>query len=47
MKDLEVPEYYHAFTDVKNRTAVIEGKFVFSVIWSFGATADTPNRKKI
>lgn len=32
---------------MKNRTAVIEGKFVFSLIWSFGASADTTARKKI
>ena len=29
------------------RTSVIEGKFIFSLVWSFGASADTPSRKKI
>jgi hypothetical protein len=32
---------------MKNLFALIEGKFVFSLIWSFGAAADTSNRKKI
>ncbi len=47
MNDLAKEEFYAAFTDVKNLYAVLEGKFVFSLIWSLGASADTQNRKKI
>jgi len=46
MKDLYDEEYYKTFSDVKNRTAIIEGKFIFALIWSFGATANTNSRKK-
>lgn len=47
LKDLADPEYYDSFKELKHRTSVIEGKFVFALVWSFGATADTPHRKKI
>jgi hypothetical protein len=47
LKDFDNTDFYASFTDLKNRTAVIEGKFVFSLVWSFGASADTVNRKKI
>jgi len=29
------------------RTSIIEGKFIFCLVWSFGASADTQSRKKI
>lgn len=47
LSDFDNPEFYASYTDVKNRTAVIEGKFVFSLVWSFGASADSLSRKKI
>ncbi len=36
-----------SYSDPKNRTTVIEGKFIFALIWSLGASADTQSRKKI
>jgi dynein heavy chain len=47
LKDFDSPDFYASFSDVKNRTAVIEGKFVFSLIWSLGGSANTLTRKKI
>jgi dynein heavy chain len=47
MNDLASEEFYQTFSDVKNLYALLEGKFVFSLVWSFGASADTSNRKKI
>jgi len=47
LSDFDKPEFYSSFTDVKNRVSVIEGKFVFSLIWSLGASANTLCRKKI
>lgn len=47
LKDLDNPEFYASFTDAKNKIAVIEGKFVFSLVWSLGASANTFSRKKI
>lgn len=47
LKEFESPEFTAAYTDAKVRTAIIEGKFIFSLVWSFGASADTLSRKKI
>jgi transcription elongation factor GreA-like protein len=47
IKDLAQKEFFDAYSDVKTLHSVIEGKFVFSLIWSFGASANTTNRKKI
>lgn len=47
MNDLAKKEFYDIYTDVKIIYSLIEGKFVFALIWSFGASADTQNRKKI
>lgn len=47
MKDLYVEDTYKAYSDPKVRNAVIEGKFVFSLVWSLGGSADTNSRKKI
>jgi hypothetical protein len=47
LKEFESPEYYALYNDTKSRNSIIEGKFVFSLVWSFGASADTSNRKKI
>jgi len=47
LKDFENPDYYALYNDSKSRYAIVEGKFVFSLVWSFGASADTANRKKI
>ena len=45
--DLSIQETFDTFSDIKNLHSVLEGKFVFSLIWSFGATANTLNKKKI
>ena len=47
LKEFDSAEYTAAYTDPKLRLAIIEGKFVFSLVWSFGASADTLSRKKI
>jgi dynein heavy chain len=47
LKDLAKKEFYDTYTDAKIMYSILEGKFVFSLIWSFGASADTLNRKKI
>lgn len=47
LKDFADPEYYATYTDPKIRNAVLEGKFTFSLVWSFGASADSGSRKKI
>ena len=47
LKEFDNAEYAQLYADTKARTAIIENKFIFSLVWSFGATADTNNRKKI
>lgn len=47
LQDFYDKEIYSTYTDPKVRNVVIEGKFVFSLIWTFGGSADTNNRKKI
>ena len=47
LKDFEDKEFYESYNDAKLRNSIIESKFVFSLIWSFGGSADTNNRKKI
>ena len=47
MKEFADKEFYLSYSDTKLRTAIIEGKFVFCLVWAFGASADTNSRKKI
>lgn len=47
MKDLYEQESYAIYGDTKVRLAILEGKFVFSLVWTLGGSADTNSRKKI
>lgn len=47
MKDLFNKDTYLLYTDSKIRHSVLEGKFIFSIVWSLGGSADTSSRKKI
>ena len=47
LKDFDSEEFSGLYTDPKSRMPIIDGKFVFSLVWSLGASADTNSRKKI
>jgi dynein heavy chain, axonemal len=47
LKEFDDEEHAKFYADSKTRTAIIDAKFVFSLVWSFGASADTEGRKKI
>ena len=47
IKDMADPEHYELYKDPKQRIVIFENKFIFALTWSFGASADSNNRKKI
>lgn len=47
LKELFDPEHYALYTDMKQRFQLIEGKFLFSLIWALGGSATTESRKII
>ena len=47
IKDMADLEYYELYKDPKQRIVIFENKFIFALTWSFGASADSNNRKKI
>ena len=47
LKDMYKQDGYEAYTDIKNRVQVLEGKFLFSLVWALGGSATTESRKAI
>ena len=47
LKEFENKDFYLSYSDTKLRTSIFEAKFIFSLVWSFGGSADTNHRKKI
>jgi hypothetical protein len=46
LKELFDPEHYALYTDMKQRFQIIEGKFLFSLIWSLGGKRRLPTDRK-
>ena len=47
LKEFEEKTIYDAYPDNKLRTSILDGKFVFSLTWAIGGSADTNSRKKM
>ena len=45
LKDFEKQEYDESLSDIKQRVAILENKFIFAYIWSLGGSLRTEYRK--